>query len=504
MKNWKSHKYQRISNAKIKDDYLVVEFENGDIENIRFQSFIADNIDSSEIVSISNNQFEIILKTKDDDIIIPWDKIRIISDIEFARFVAEKAEEQALQIGKKIKVLRERKQIKSNELAKRTGLTPQTISRIEKGHTDVNFKTLRKILASMGYSLGDLANQESITENSEKSLSVLLHKLSNIGIDRNLLYSKILPKRIVNTLEEFSKDVPELLLNEISVYLSQVFGWQASEIWSSKELRFQPEPIKNVYYKTQLKSNINQVKAYTHYAYFIAKTILKGCDIEKKYDYPQDIEEFKSMFYNKFSILNFNNILKFTWDLGIYVFPLSDSGVFHGAAWNLKGRHVIVLKQKDNSNARWVFDLLHELYHVFTHLEKENTSYVEFDEINLILNNENIEEREANAFANQIIFSGKEEDLVQKCIKDADWKIENLKRSVVKIAKEENIGIDFLANYLARRLEFQGENWWGTAQNLQITSPRPVDISSKVVVGKIKREKLLSFENELLERALKI
>ena len=65
----------------------------------------------------------------------------------------------------------------------------------------------------------------------------------------------------------------------------------------------------------------------------------------------------------KQSRLTLRAVLSFAWDLGVRVLPLRDPGTFHGACWRYGGRNVIVLKQTATYEARWLFDLIHELYH---------------------------------------------------------------------------------------------------------------------------------------------
>ena len=100
------------------------------------------------------------------------------------------------------------------------------------------------------------------------------------------------------------------------------------------------------------------------------------------------------MLIEKHGEISLEALLDTVWDLGICVIPLTDSGVFHGASWNIDGRHVIILKQKTDSHAKWVFDLLHELYHVFAHLDEDNTSVIEETELNPVDSNDSVEERE--------------------------------------------------------------------------------------------------------------
>ena len=70
--------------------------------------------------------------------------------------MSEAAAEQARTIGSKIRELRQARGLTARELAARTGITPQSVYRIEHGKHDVVLTTLGKILAAMGYTYRDL------------------------------------------------------------------------------------------------------------------------------------------------------------------------------------------------------------------------------------------------------------------------------------------------------------------------------------------------------------
>ena len=234
----------------------------------------------------------------------------------------------------------------------------------------------------------------------------------------------------------------------------------------------------------------------------MAKVVLKAFPTKSKDNYPESIEEFKDKYFKKNQKIDLTTLLDFVWDLGVCVLPLNDSGVFHGASWNIDGRHVIVLKQCTQSHARWIFDLLHELYHVFMHLDKDNTSVVEVEELNPFSNNESIEELEANSFANQVIFGSRAEELAEQCVSIAKWDIRNLSKAVIQVAKKEKIREDFLSNYMAFRLSFQGENWWSSAIKMQVTEPNPFTITTEFLKNKIQINKLSPIDFNLLNTAI--
>lgn len=504
MTHWNDISYQRIKNVEILNDNLIVTFENGDVVEVTQRSLIPFQTSDIKWTELKFNPFEVTIPARPEVIEIPWDKIRVVTDKKFAKHAAEQSEEQSKLIGVKIKKLRERKNIKSLELAERAGVTPQTITRIEKGHTDVSFVTLRKLLAAMGYNLKDLANQEVLTDTTQtvKSYQQLLKKFTDIGIDTSLV-DKILPSEIKNRLSNFKDHLPDLVQNEISTYFSKIFGWDDENIWGSENLIVKEDPAQLAYFKTPKKGNIAQIRAYSHYAYYLANAICKISSIETKLEYPEGLDEFKKNFYEHYQTLSLENLLNFTWDFGISVIPLNDQGIFHGASWNINDKHVIVLKQRSNSHARWIFDLLHELYHVFVHLEKPNTSVVETEELNPFANNDSSEELEANSFANQFLFGHRSEELAMKALEKAGFKLELLKKAVNETANIEKINADILANYLAFRLQMNGENWWGTANSFQITTPQPFVLASKILKERIPIQSLNPIDKNLISSAIK-
>ena len=503
METWDKTEYQRIKSVSLQQNSLKVEFENGDIAFVSIDSLVTNSITDIQLEKMTYNSFEILIPAKPKEIEIPWDKIRVITDIEYSKHVALLAEEQAKLVGIKIKRLREKKSIKSFELANRAGITPQTISRIEQGRTDVSFGNLRKILAAMGCTLKDLANQELEIEleNQTKNFAFLIKRLNKIGVDSSLLTKRIFPNRILQAINQYKENQPELLLDEAVSYVSNIYGWTANDIWSSNNLFLKDEPLAAAYFKKASNANINQIKAYSHYAFYLAKVVLKGTTPKAK-DYPGDIDEFKINLEKKYKTFDLPSLLNYVWDLGICVLPLNDSGVFHGASWNIEGKHVIVLKQNTRAHARWIYDLLHEIYHVFVHLDKENSSVIETEELSPFSNEGIVEEQEANTFANQVIFGNRAEELAERCVESANWKLENLKKAVGKISKEENIREDFVSNYIAFRLGLQGQNWWGTASKMQISEPDPFEIATKLLKERISLKNLNPIDYNLLTTAM--
>ena len=68
------------------------------------------------------------------------------------------------------------------------------------------------------------------------------------------------------------------------------------------------------------------------------------------------------------------------WDLGVVCLAPSGRGTFHGACWRYEGRNAIVLKQNSRHEARWLFDLLHELSTPASDPRPKRSEVIEADE----------------------------------------------------------------------------------------------------------------------------
>ena len=141
-----------------------------------------------------------------------------------------------------------------------------------------------------------------------------------------------------------------------------------------------------------------------------------------------------------------------------------DPTSFHAACFRDEGRSIIVLTQKTSSEARWMFNLLHELYHA-----SQGTEQVTEQEDELY---DNDEERIASKFANFVLLGQDPHELTTICLDRCKWNIPRLQSQVYEVANEKKVRADVLANYIAFRLfSEQKQNWWGTAESFQKSLP---------------------------------
>lgn len=485
--NWNSPKYQRIASINLKNFDLLITFEDGSTVTLNRDTIVPRNVHNPDWGGIYFNPYELVLPTSSGEVEIPWLTIRLLSDTSFATYWAQKADDQTNDVGQRLRELRQNKGLTSKKVAERAGITPQSLSRIEKGHHDVVFATLKKILIAMGCTLQDLASVQI----SPSSITDLLKRLETIGIKKEWLFEKILPSE--------TSDVD--LTNQIANLISRIFKWSPEQILSGSNLTLNPGLVGSMKFKSQARPQLKQMQAYAFYAHYLSLLVIQATDHLKLSDLPDDPKKIIFKIASNYGSVSLENMLRYIWDHGIPVIPLSDSGAFHGACWKISERKIIVLKQVTKYQGRWLFDLSHELGHMVNDLDEENDNVIEDAEISPFRNDQR--ELDANIFASDLLFSNKVETFAKLAVERASGKVENLKSAVIQIAAEERIPLDLFANYMAFRLsETNHINWWGAANNLQIDEPSAFYVARKIFNEKVNLELLNSEDRGLLIRAL--
>ena len=222
---------------------------------------------------------------------------------------------------------------------------------------------------------------------------------------------------------------------------------------------------------------------------------------------PTDAKEVRAAILGAYGRVDLKSALSYVWDLGVPVLPLNDPGAFYGAFWRMNGRNVIVLKQRTNSPARWLDDLLHEFRHAGEEPGEPSRTVLEAPETSEERRNTD-EEIEATMFASDVVLDGRAEEIVKKCVDatrgkgGASGRLQVLKSVVPAVATKEGVPVDSLANYMAFRLALQGEDWWGAATNLQRTDENPWATARDVLLTRVNFARLTGVDRDLLTQAL--
>jgi|SRR5581483_5785371 len=152
---WDQPEYRRITCAEVQSNHVLVTFADRTEARLETHQLAAGS--DLDWRRMTFTPYELIVPSGSGEVEVPWSSIRLLSDPEYSAHLAAAAEEEAHNIGKRLKELRKNRNLTAKELAQRAGITPQSLSRIEHGHHDVVFTTLQRLLAAMGYTVRDLA-----------------------------------------------------------------------------------------------------------------------------------------------------------------------------------------------------------------------------------------------------------------------------------------------------------------------------------------------------------
>lgn len=310
-------------------------------------------------------------------------------------------------------------------LADRLGLKEQQIQRYEATrYASASYQRLREVADALGVRI----KNEILLPVAPNNFDELTNKLRQVGLDREFLLSRLLPSADAARAngEISDEDDNYALTVKAGVILERVFGWTHDNLFGAQALvapRFAAA-------EARFKMPANRAQAttglYAAYANYLAIVSLKGAQSLPKTNIPMDPAVMRRRIRETYEIVDFKSALHTAWDLGVIVLPLRDRGTFHGACWRYEGRNAIVLKQISKHETRWLFDLLHELFHAGQRPEAEMLEVIEEDETSVERRNSD-EEIAASQYAANILLDGKAEELAQACVEAAHHSIERLK-----------------------------------------------------------------------------
>lgn len=477
---WDEASYQRLSEASGEDDALHVAFENGDRVNLALSALLNRPAAEADWDTLKLNPYELHLTVDGEPEIVPWMDIRALADERLASHLAERASEQAHSVGHRLRLLRSRRGLSARELAERAGISPQSLSRIERGRHDIVFSTLQRLLAAMNLELSDLA---ALTDGDVEPRQVQAALVAS-GLDRDTV------ARVLHGARN-----PAELLGRVR----RVFGWSATDLAGPAAPPMLAHPALAGRFKAQGRSS-RAADTYVMYAHTVALLAEQAAERPDYTPPPDDPCQIAAEIRERHGRVGFAGLLDYCWEHGIVVVPLFDRGQLHGACWLIAGRPVVVLKQRASYHSRWAFDLAHELAHVLRHLGERKPAVVEFEPIGEASEDE---ESEASEFASELLL-GDSESLMQEVVEHADGEGSRLKGAVTAVAAIHDVDAGTLANALAWRLQLQHFpfSFWSVATNLQSGESNAPELAGQVLDRHLRRERLADDEALMLEGAL--
>lgn len=350
--------------------------------------------------------------------------------------------------------------------------------------------------------LTPMMQEEAGLPNPTIAKNTLFKRLKELGLDKDFVLHRLLPKPLALKLQE-PNDSEEAahLVQRASAVVERVFKWEAGALLRSAPPALNMATVGTTRFKRNIGSDLEHISAYTLYAHHLALLVLQATANLPRKPVPTDPDDVRREVLASYGTFTFEHVLQYVWSLGIPVLPLNDRGVFHGACWRIGHRNIIVLKQRTMSDARWLFDLLHELCHVGQDPDKDEFVVIEGADGAQGLQLAE-EEKMASQFAGNVILDGRAEELVKKCVQSAKRSVEQLKSVVPTVAREEHVPTDALANYMAFRLSLQGLDWWGAAHNLQVPSTAAWRITRDLLLARANIGGLDEVDRDLLLQAL--
>lgn len=390
--------------------------------------------------------------------------------------------------------------LSQKELAQRLDLKEQQIQRYEADrYASASYQRLREVAQALGVRI----RNDILLPLEPKGLGGLLSKLRQVGLERDFLVSRLLQAAdAAQVVGEGSIRADEAALTaRLAGILERVFGWTRDNLLGAQALEPPRFAAAEARFKMPAGRNRAATSLYAAYANYLAVVALKGAGSLPKRPVPSDPEIMRSYILEHYGSVDLRGTLHAAWDFGVVVLPLRDPGTFHGACWRYEGRNAVVLKQRSPHMSRWVFDLLHELFHAAQRPEADELEVIEADETSEARRNSG-EEVAASRFAGEVLLDGKAEELAQACVNAARGSVERLKSVVPQVASTHDVSVGALANYMAFRLSWQGVNWWGAAANMQPDDGDPWTTARDVFIKRFPFEIDSDLDKQLLSRAL--
>lgn len=389
--------------------------------------------------------------------------------------------------------------LSQKQLAEKLNLKEQQIQRYEAtDYAGASLQRIDQIIQALGVRLRKQLFIPEVAVTPEH----LFKKLGQLGFSREFVKERLISPTLRAHLESGTSitNLEGLLFNNVA-NISRIFNWELSTFLSNAPLDVDRSVVSQTRFKMPANANSERASAYTVYAHYLALLMIQATPHLVGKAIPCSWRQVRAQVMGSFGEISLLNIVRYVWSLGVVILPLRDSGQFHAATWRVRGRNVIVIKQKSSSEARWIIDLLHDLWHAGQSPELPEHAIVEVmppysDEEQLM------QEQAATDFAADVVFNGKSNDLAEQCAIECNKRLEWLKSAVQKVAKMNNVRVDLLANYLAYRLDQEGQDWWPTATKLQYKVVDPWQQVRDFVIRNIEWDRLGQGDHELLAQAL--
>jgi transcriptional regulator with XRE-family HTH domain len=271
---------------------------------------------------------------------VDWSVIRAATDELFASELRARDTEESHRFGRRIRALRENRNLAQADVAKLADMAAPQLSKLEKGESDMRLSTLRSLLRAMNASFEDISGPDA----PEFSGAALGRLAKAAGVHEAVV-------------KLIAAHVPPA---QIGATLGRAFGWSDAEL-NAGQLGV-PAFAVDVRFKASSPQPENS--PLLPMAHCVSAITAAGFDSPVG-EVPADPRELRrELLGDSNGPVTLEMLLGWAWAHGILVIPLMGPGGFHAAVWSIEGRPVIVVKESRTLVAFWLFDIAHELGHI--------------------------------------------------------------------------------------------------------------------------------------------
>jgi DNA-binding XRE family transcriptional regulator len=153
---WDSLDYEFVIDARYEPRTLIVDFADGTEARIDVDQLGAYGIRDDQWPRVRADEIHVSVPRDADEIEIPWDVLRYVSDPEFRVYWDEVMTSAQRNLGNRLRELRVTHGLSVADLATRAGIDGELLRQIESGETAVSLTLEDELLSAMGCSFEDL------------------------------------------------------------------------------------------------------------------------------------------------------------------------------------------------------------------------------------------------------------------------------------------------------------------------------------------------------------
>ncbi|MBB3952361.1 helix-turn-helix domain-containing protein [Aureimonas jatrophae] len=370
-----------------------------------------------------------------------------------------------------------------SNLASALGMRPQQIQRWEaEGYASAAFTVLARVAEALRL---DINHRLPLADRPFADPKRLRKALVEKGLPAKVVDRRIMPKKSRASL-------PDQVVDEVDARLRKLLGFGLRSLAASKG--FEPAAMQ---FKLPASADQERTRAYAAYLEGICGIVAKTVRTPPS-PLPDTISDMHAALFA--DGISLRGAAVACWSMGIGVIALDDSLNFDGACWRRGGRSVVVLRNRGGDEARALFDLIHEVYHLAA--TKADLGVIEAEETSSD-RRESTDERRANRFAAEVLTDGRLAELLARVVERSESRSEQLKSAVRQVAAEADVPVGIMANLFAGNLDKDGgRNWWASAKSMQPAGGDPWRVVRDVFVRNADFSRLDRIELDLLDQIL--